>query len=67
MYLKRKDLLTTIYNMDETGMPLEPHPPKVGAEESLIPNIRAKAAINCNWLIGCGSQAGYTSIHYICC
>jgi len=44
-----------IYNMDETGVPLELQPPKVIAkrgQKSLLPNIKEKQQIT---VIGCGS------------
>ena len=45
-----------IYNMDETGVPLEPQPPKAvlrREKDNLISNLWSKAANHSYWLWQC--------------
>ena len=46
-----------IYNMDETGVPLEPSPPKViaakGQKKCLLPNLRKKGTNHSSWMCKC--------------
>ena len=49
-----------IYNMDKTGMPLEPHPPKVITKNMRYQTSGQKQQIT---VIGCGSATGHVIPH----
>ena len=61
-----KDHPERIYDMDETGMPLDPRPPKV-----VVPKGRKKVRYRCSGqksqiiVIGCGNATGQTIPPYI--
>ena len=66
-----KDHPERIYNMDETGMPLDPHPPKVVVnsqrmKEGALQVFRSEISDHCHWLWQC-NRPDNSTLHYLCC
>ena len=59
----------SIYNMDETGVPLEPRPPKVvakrGQKKSPLPHIWAEVPNYCHRLWQC-IRSNSSTLHHLC-
>ena len=59
-----------IYDMDETGVPLEPRPPKViakrGQKKDPIPNFWAESTDNSHWMWQC-NRSNNPPFYHLCC